>query len=228
MTGLALRNLLRRPTATSRSRCKIYRHRVPRRVLLETLEDRRLLATIIINTLGDDPTIGGPVSIREAINQANPTAEADVIEFDSSLNGETILLTRGQLEISHPLTINGPGQGLLTIDAQQNSRLLNIEGASIDVDLSGLTITGGKTTEDNQLFIGPNLETTYSGGGIRFLSDGTLTLIDSTVSGNSTTGKVAAGGGIFSSDGSVMLTDSAVSNNSTMGEGGYGGGMYSI
>jgi predicted outer membrane repeat protein len=59
------------------------------------------------------------------------------------------------------------------------------------------------------------------GGGI--FSVGTLTLINSTVSGNSTAGYARDGGGIFSA-GTLTLTNSTVSDNFS---GLYGGGIYS-
>ncbi len=53
--------------------------------------------------------------------------------------------------------------------------------------LSGLTITGGLTTAAEA-----------SGGGIRFLANGSLTLRDSVVDNNHTRGDNAQGGGIYS------------------------------
>ena len=87
-----------------------------------------------------------------------------------------------------------------------------------------LTITGGKTTESNAI-INSSLESTHSGGGIRFNSLGTLSLTSSTVSGNSTAGNSAWGGGVFT-NGNVTLTSSTVSGNSTAGNNAAGGGVY--
>ena len=66
-----------------------------------------------------------------------------------------------------------------------------------------------------------------SGGGLRFGSDGSLTLNESLVSGNSTLGPTGGGGGLYSPSGSVSLNNSSVSGNSTLGETrGYGGGIF--
>ena len=68
--------------------------------------------------------------------------------------------------------------------------------AANEVALIGLTITGG---------VG------YYGGGV-FNSSGTLTVTDSTISGNSTSGYDGGGGGIFNS-GALTVTNSTISGN---------------
>ena len=67
----------------------------------------------------------GTDSLRDAIVHANSTAGADEIVFSGAATSGTIALTSGELEITDALTITGPGQELLTIDVQQNSRVLN-------------------------------------------------------------------------------------------------------
>ena len=68
-----------------------------------------------------------------------------------------------------------------------------------------------------------------AGGGIS--SDGSLYLINSTVSGNQTIGSTfngfsAGGGGIYVGAGIVVITDSTISGNSTSGFDAGGGGIY--
>lgn len=112
----------------------------------------------VVTDVGDQPG-----TLRQAIFDANETPGADTIEFDSSLGGETILLTEGQLTISESVTIDatidgaGPSQELLgiTIDASGNdptpdddngdgTKIFNISGGSSDqVEINGLTLTGG-------------------------------------------------------------------------------------
>ena len=98
-----------------------------------------------------------------------------------------------------------------------NSRVLNFSVPNGDTDkltLTGLTITGGRTTGN------------YSyGGGIRFYSTGSLTLVESSVSGNSTTGYYGYGGGIYARSSNLSLVSSTVSDNSTTGHYGFGGGI---
>src|SRR5262249_33082136 len=56
---------------------------------------------------------------------------------------------------------------------------------------------------------------TNSGGAIRFLANGTLTIRGCTLSGNSTGGKYASGGAVFVRFGALTILDSTFENNST-------------
>ena len=72
---------------------------------------------------------------------------------------------------------------------------------------------------------------TYDGAGGGIFANG-VTLVGSTVSGNSTSGVFARGGGIFTDGGgfefsAVTVNNSVVSGNSTSGESANGGGIYS-
>jgi len=121
------------------------------------------------------------------------------------------------------LTVAGPGQDSLTIDAQQQSRIFDITASSGDFTIAGLTVTGGRTVADGTLEDGPRKR----GGAIRSLTTGDLTIDQSTVSGNSTAGSAAEGGGIFTI-GAVTLNQSTVSGNSTAGGDAEGGGIFSF
>ena len=164
----------------------------------------------------------GVTSLREAIFAANTLSGADTIEFAPELTAEgptTILITQGELAIIDALTINGPGAELLTIDAQQQSRVFNITATSGDFSLSELSVTGGRTTADTPM--GSNL---WCGGAIRSLTDGMLTLDRMIFAGNGTTGFHSSGGAIFTHAG-LMLSDSIVERNYTTGSTAYGGGI---
>ena len=106
-----------------------------------------------------------------------------------------------------------------------NSRVLNFSALTGDLSLEGLTLTGGRTTGNNLYNYGQGRESTHSGGGIRFASSGSLSLSNSTLSGNSTSGFYAYGGGIYTESGSVSLTRSTLSGNSTSGFDAFGGGI---
>ena len=170
--------------------------------------------SLVVDTLVDELDgnfSAGDLSLREAINAANGFAGANTITFAPALNG-TIALTLGQLQINDDVTITGPGANLLTIDAQQKSRVFDVTNAVANVTFAGLTISSGKATGfDN-------------GGGIHSLHTGTLTLTDSTVRGNTTT--VGIGGGIYADTGAVIVTNSTISGNSTTGNFAPGGGIY--
>ena len=68
-----------------------------------------------------------------------------------------------------------------------------------------------------------------NGGGI-YNDYGTLTLLNSQITGNIATGQYGGyGGGIFNNYGNVTLKDSNISGNAAYGNdmgGGYGGGIY--
>ncbi len=132
--------------------------------------------------------------------------------IDFSVTG-TILLTLGQIEIGKPLTIDGPGIDQLIIDAQNNSRVINIDDGHVEndaeVELRGLTITGGLSAPGEE------------GGGVRSFEH--LTIHNSSIAGNSTGNGTSgenggAGGGIWTR-GALIITGSRVEDNKT-GDGG--------
>ena len=177
---------------------------------------------LVVNSAGsadDGDLANGLMTLREAINFANVQTGADVITFDAGMSGQTIFLGGTQLVITESLTIDAaPLAQNVTIDAQQQSRVINFfnfPALSGDLTLAGLTVRNGRTTSDDD-----------AGGGIRFDSNGTLTLTQSTVSENSTTGVGASGGGIAAFHGAVTLNQSTLSGNVTTRDSAKGGGIY--
>jgi hypothetical protein len=207
--------------------------RWPRRFrpLLEALEDRSLPSTLVPATFADT-NVANPASaqfsLRGAIILANADTQDDVIQLGTG----TYSLTRtganedasdtGDLDITKTtgtLTIRGSSTGGTVIDASSlGDRVLQVfSGAT--VILSGLTLTGGQA-------IG-------NGGGIA--NAGTLTITDSTISGNTATGAAGQdgsasgagggggggaglGGGLFNAAGAVAtVTNSTLSGNQAVG-----------
>lgn len=116
-------------------------------------------------------------------------------------DGDTLSIQgtcEGTFEIAHSLTLAGVGDAAL-----------RGPGAFVV-----LTVDAGKTVTVSSLRI--------SGGSHGVLNNGTLTLIDSTVSNNFAA--VAGGGGIFS-EGTLSLIGSAVTGNTASS--GAGGGIFS-
>ena len=200
--------------------------RIRRSILGLTLGTTFFLLMTLLITLpakADSVTVtnnndSGVGSLRQAIANA---IDGDTILFDSSLNGQTITLTSGELLITKSLTIDGPGANLLTISGDNAARVFNITST---VTISGVTITDGTADAGGGIFSSGNVALTNSivagntatsnGGGI-VNSSGNVTLTGSIVSDNT----AAAGGAIFSS-GSVALTDSSVVSNTATSNGG--------
>jgi photosystem II stability/assembly factor-like uncharacterized protein len=170
------------------------------RPCLEILEDRTVLSVLAVTNLADS----GVGSLRGQIGAA---ASGDTIVFDSSLRG-TIALTSGELDLTGNLTIQGPGAANLTVSGGNTQRIFHVEPGA-NVTISGLTIANGHASDN--------------GGGIE--SEGSLSLSNSTLSGNSAG---SAGGGLHflvlnTGSASLTVTGSTFMNNSA----GAGGGLFS-
>lgn len=180
--------------------------------MLQSLEDRRVLASFTVITPGDGGNGSCNASgctLRDAVLVANAVAGADEIVFDSSITGTISLSpTNGELLVTDAVSINGPGSGVLTVragtSATNNFRIINASETSGDVTIEGLTLTNGRVPLD-------------AGGAIRFASDGLLTVRSSVISGNTANN----GGAIYSpAEGSIEIISSSVSGNTAS----YGGG----
>ena len=192
---------------------------------LETLEDRLAPAIFTVTTNAD----AGADSLRAAIVAANATAAADTITFAAALNNQTITLSGTPFNITKPLTITGPGAALLKIDANNASRIFNVDdnaATSIAVAIFGLTLTKGSAAGGGAIYSTETLMVTNStlsgntataNGGVIFNNFGTLTVTNSTLSGNTATND---GGAIFNSDGTVTVTNSTLSGNTSIYKGG--------
>ena len=146
-----------------------------------------LPANIIVVTNTND---SGPGSLRQALADAN---NGDTIDA-TGVSG-TILLTSGELQITHSVTINGPGADNLAVDGNGQSLVFNVNpGKNVAID--GLTVTndGGGGIYDNQAALTvSNCTVSGNSAGGTSNSNGTLTLSDCTVSGNSGDGIVNDG-----------------------------------
>ncbi|MGH2668516.1 MAG: choice-of-anchor Q domain-containing protein, partial [bacterium] len=204
--------------------------------------------------------VGGSCTLVDAITAANtsqPTGGCPAgSRFDTFNSGEdTITLPVGNTQtlrsannfasdgpnglpvVSSAIVIDGNGSTIARDPTATPFRIFKI-GSNGDLTLHETTITGGRTNGG---------EFATPGGGI--LNDGTLTLIDSTVSHNSNdqdggglrnTGSVTianstisgnsvgvygSGGGV-SNSGTLTLANSTVSGNSAVSSNGSGGGVH--
>ena len=132
-----------------------------------------VFAGLVVNTTSDSFAPGaGLLSLREAIAFANtaPSGNSN-ITFDKKVfkTPQTITLTGTQLELSNTTgaeTITGPQKGV-TVSGGGLSRVFQVD-KGVAASISGLTMTGGNSG---------------IGGGL--YNQGTTTLTNCTVSGNS-------------------------------------------
>jgi hypothetical protein len=156
-------------------------------------------------TSADDD--GDTDTLRYAITNIC-SAPNNKINFNITGAGpHTITLTTGQIAIDKDVVINNASGESITIDANHLSRIFKISSGKT-ATIKGLNIINGQ----------PAL--TEAGGGI--FNEGTLNLINSTVSGNSTRSN-NGGGGIYSFGGTLNLINSTVSGNSAHT---HGGGIF--
>ena len=181
------------------------------------------------------------LSLREAITLANasPAVSSIVINIPSPVGVPQVITVQSQLNISSSVSIEGPGSGLLTIDAQGGGdnvldgngfRIFEItdgnESSSTEVSISGLTLTGGDNSDsggaisnfenldlDDVIIVGNHAG---FGGGIGNELSGVLTLSNSTVANNTAS---QDGGGIFTR-GTLAATNVKISGNSAVNVGG--------
>jgi len=161
----------------------------------------------------------GDGSLRWALGAA-PSGGA--VQFDATLAGQTITLD-SPLVTSQPVTIEGPADKGITISGGGKSRVFLLNQTGV-VTLRNLSITGGKA---------PPYE---SAGAINGLGDlmldhstvygneaynwaaivaGSVTLVNSTISGNTSTAATAYAA--VSSHSTVTVTNSTVAYNSSGG-----------
>jgi hypothetical protein len=178
-------------------------------------------ATVTVTTNADS----GAGSLRDAIAAANPT---DEIVFAASVGPVITLAT--ELTLNKDLEINGPGASLLELNGNAVTRIFNLTAGVIT--LRGLTMTNGSAFQGGAILQG--LSTTLvvegcvitgnncadpafdGGGAIRSL--GTLSVYDSTISGNTNTATAGAGGGIWMAvggNGSLTMERCTVTGNTS-------------
>ncbi len=163
------------------------------RLRLEQLEDRLTPSPVTVTSSGDS----GPGTLRTVLAAA---ISGEVIDF--AANVRTIDLTSAGLTVGTSVTIqNDLGTGPVTIDGANQFTVFTVN-SGVTATLSGLTIQNGNS--------GAN------GGGGVFINSGTLTVNDSTFSGNS----AAYGGGIENDNGALTVNNSTFSGNSASVSGG--------
>lgn len=169
----------------------------------------------------------GKTSLREAVALFN-TAPDDFgnnsISFADTLNGKTITLTAGELEVTGKtgatntlLTLQSTfsATGPVRISGGDASRLFSV-AAGIELTVNEFVLTGGKDAK---------------GGAI--LNAGTLSLFGTTLDGNTATGADGGGAIYIAATGKLSVAGATVSNNTAAaGNGGrvldFGGAGFDV
>jgi hypothetical protein len=161
-------------------------------------------ATITVGNTNDE----GPGSLRQAVEHATP--------------GETIIVPPGvyalanEIAIAKSVTISGHGAGDTILRAGEPTRIFELIGPNIDVNISGVTIRDGNGV--------------LSGAGVLVREEAALTLRDVVVTGNTADadgepgkfGGIASGGGIYNQSGTLSVIGSQVTDNRASARGGSG------
>ncbi len=205
-------------------------------------------AAIWVTTLADSASqTDGQISLREALDYAGTKIDGKTLSSTIRFSlGGTIELSRTLTIINKDVTVDASDVGGVVVDRGGKGQVLLLTNASANaersVSLIGLTLTGGAAnpsttggtykgvgvqvgahfnlTATNCAIVG-NSSSAALGAGI-YVQGGRLTLIDSTVSGNSAGGAASVGGGIYVDGGDLTLTRTTVANNSAA----VGGGVY--
>ena len=194
-------------------------------------------ATITVINTNDS----GAGSLRQALADTN---DGDTIDF--AVTG-TITLTTDELLLDKSITISGPGSDNLTVDGNLASRVFYVS-SGVTATVAGLSITnggevpgaGGGIYNDHSTLAIDHCTVSGNhgsvGGGVYndgYSGTATLTVTNSTFSGNSVAApySVGSGGGIYNngSYGSATLTvaNSTFSGNSAgYLDYGWGGAIY--
>jgi Bacterial Ig-like domain (group 3)/Right handed beta helix region len=212
---------------------------VRRRVHVELLEERQLLATITVNTVNDTDSIGATLSLRQAIEISNgtllvsslsPAERAQVRGALSSPNtiDFNIPATKGPLydiavtsplpTITSPVVINGYSQTGASANTNGpglgDNAVLNIEldGTSAGSGANGLVISAGASTISGLVIANFATQSSGTGGNGIVLSSAGGNVITGNFIGTNPAGSAATG--IAGDD---ILIEAGSSNNAVGG-----------
>ncbi|MEM7313219.1 MAG: hypothetical protein AAF497_08710, partial [Planctomycetota bacterium] len=181
----------------------------------EIFSSTQIVVDNIVDELDGDFS-PGDLSLREAIALADANPGPDTISFANSVTG-TMNLTGGEFQIRQPLLIVGPGADQLTIDAGASSRHFHVSDGTnfvAEVEIRGLTLANGASPG--------------GGNGGSILSDESLTLRESVLTGNSSG---SSGGALsVSSTGlaSTLIEDVQFLDNSAIAGGAINSTRYDV
>jgi len=170
------------------------------------------ISDAVDNTPGDGICETGPANgictLRAAIQESNAWPGRDSIyipagTYTLALSGADNISAVGDLDITDAVSLRGATQALSIIDGADIDRIFDIH--NVDVQLENLSLQNG-------------LANGVEGGGIRNLT-GALTIRNTTLNSNETTGSGFGGGGIYST-GPLVIDNATITNNRSSRGGG--------
>ena len=204
-----------RSTRQRSKREMCHRRRQLRRLAIESLEEKRLLAVFTVDSVSDlvdqnpgdglcEVSTGGACTLRAAVMEVNAlggSAEVDQILIPAgayvfALPGNGNLA--GDLDITQSVILSGAGSASTIIDASGLDRVFDVQSGNVEI--RGVTVRGGLVDDTEALLEG-------TGGGIR--NEGTLLLADSVVTGN----RATRGAGIGNYNGTLNVQRSVITGN---------------
>jgi hypothetical protein len=167
----------------------------------------------------------------------------------------TILLSLGPIVIAQGVTINGPGAGQLAVDGQGATQIFRGQATNDTTTITGLTLQhgfvdevagggdgdgggGGAIRSNGNLVldgvalvdnvVGSLACVGCSGGGLTVNGPASLTMTNSTVSGNILHGQGTGGGIMINIGATAALTNVTISDNTVTAANGEGGGILTF
>lgn len=212
--------------------------------------------TITVTGSSGGFNIDGTCDLREAVQATNTNTlvdscngvGGDANDIITIATTGTILLTGGPLLISQGVTINGPGANLLAIDGQGTIQVIRAFAPNDTTTITGLTVQHGYSDETSlggdggavrtmgnlvldrvaiiDSVVGTATCSGCGGSGLFIQDPASLTMTNSTVSGNLVRGDSGWGAGILmTGSGVASLTNVTISGNVVNGSMSAGGGM---
>ncbi len=163
--------------------------------------------------LGSALVAGGvsssPVLAQTPIDTPEIDTPKEIVDA-AAAGGSTVSIVPGTYQLTTVVNISKPNTRLqsavpgekVVLIAAPGSRVVNVSARNAGATIDGLTIEGGSLTSGN-------------GGGINVARGGVLTLLNSTVTGNS-----ASDGGGINNDGTITVRNSTIDTNTATGKGG--------
>lgn len=218
-------------------------------VLLAVAPSAAGAATFTVNSVVDGvdssagdgicATSGNACTLRAAIDEATVSPGADTITVPAGTF--QLVSGLGALTVNTTVTINGAGARATIIRAAANSRVVNVGATATLRDLAvtggnvsstgyvtggGIRITGGDVTLERLLVKGNSTSSSQSAGGGGIGGDSmlaTVTVIDSTITENTTNGfynggnQGGASGGGLNTIGPTFIRRSTIAGNVVVG-----------